>query len=162
MTEAKKPVDPAKPVDTIETIERTPRARIFILEGENGKNEEYEALLLKIEKEEVEYSSSSGNWHDGAYRVQVHYFEIKKTTKPREDTDFITSTKEETAEKDQQKKDEKKKKEDTDNLDEPSGEGKVEIREDVITFDSKMDESPKTKKGKKRSEKTEESTKEET
>ena len=173
MAGAKKPediskikvVDVDKPDDYVEVIIRIPRARLFVLDGENGKNEEYEALLLQIEKLEVEHSSSSGNWHEGQYRVQVHYFEIEKKKELRKDTDFTTSTEEEVAEKDQQKKaEDEKTKDEEKKVDEEKkpDEEPVEIREDVISFDSKMDEPPKSKKGKKKSKKTGESTKKET
>lgn len=134
MTEAKKIIDLSKPDDYITRVERTPRARIFtIKDGES--NEVYEKLLAKMEKDppEVEHSSSSGQWHNGEYRVQVHYFELVTIKELRKDTDFVTTV-------DEKESTGKKKK--------PKKKPIVKIRKNVVQFDSQVEEIEETEETK--------------
>lgn len=126
-----------KPKDTRTVITRTPKVAFFILK-EDG-NEKYEEFLLRLEKEEIEPSSSSGIWYNGEYRVQAHYFELDKKEEPTPDADFETTASE---------KDKESEKEDTDKKsDEEKDEEKdtdtVNIRKDVIHFDGRVGEKKK-------------------
>lgn len=115
-----------KPKDTVEKITRTPRVRIFTIGEDNKENTEYEAVLDKINKGECELIHSSGHWHEGVYKVQIHFHDVKKEEVKRTDTDTIDSLKEPASKK---KKTEKKK----------SDEDEHEDRSDAVPFDSKMD-----------------------
>lgn len=122
-----------KPKDTIEVIEKTPKCRVFrIKPGE--PNEEYETLMKRLISDECESVGSSGRWSNekDEYLVQVHYFEIKKIDKKREDTDFETDklTDEMKISKKSKEEKEKLEKEESDEI-----EATVKMREGALEFD---------------------------
>ena len=70
----------------IETTQ-IPRARVWeILPGQI--NIEYEKFLDQQTNGEVVVVRSSGQWHDGIYRVQAHYFEVSNEERRLDDVDM--------------------------------------------------------------------------
>lgn len=139
-----------KPKDTVEVIEKIPKCRVFSIQP-GIPNEEYEALMKRLLDNKCEAGSSSGRWSNekDEYLVQIHYFEIKKTEKRREDTDF-KSTDELT---DEMEISEGRKEDKVESKEEESIEVEaiVKAREGAMEFDG-VSSSTKKKKNKKSNE----------
>ncbi len=133
-----------KPKGTITVTTKVPKVALFTLKEDSNPN--YEKLLQRIHNRECESIASSGSWHEGEYRVQVHYYEVTIEEKPREDTDTETPVGKED-------KSEEKSKEKT--------EEDVEIRDNTIVFDDSIEvaTTEKDKVEKKKAEKKNKSSK---
>lgn len=90
-------IDPRRPVDDKVETTRTPRFKLFNLSADNVEmQEDYEELMDSIGNGKKELIQSSSNWHEGEYRVAVHYYDVSKKKVPRKDTDFESGEKIET------------------------------------------------------------------
>lgn len=126
-----------KPKDTKTVITKVPKVGLFTLK--ESDNTKYEELLQKLAKGDYEHIHTSGNWHEGKYNIQVHYYEVTKEEKPREDTDTETNIDAEIAEKDDNKtKDSDSSKSDDKTKDDKKSEETIEIRNDSVKFDGNV------------------------
>lgn len=77
--------------DKREVVTRRPKAQVFNLGDAQGNSPDlkaYNALLADIHEGKKQLIGDSGIWHEGQYHIQVHYYEVEREEKLREDTDF--------------------------------------------------------------------------